>query len=1293
VTDMWNGFFIDHREDELHDAPVVEYDGIVPLHHLALVFREDLSLHRPVREFLAAFATSRDREPEAFGLEDYLDEVWPDGVPSSVYAANIGNDPNAASHFLNLLLRPVCEGPTADRPAIGGLTLALAVQRRKKRLEVRRVEVSPHVRQRDFEVTVSAPIYWRDHDLFMDNGDMATLAGLPFHRATTRDRLLSWRAYLDWKEALIRKNQISIPYLAYRWESETIIAFLAHEDDLPDRKLIRMELGVAPQPRQDEDEENGSRKRRRRDPRITEVGEVEGKARLNLRSKADRKGWGDIKLTDKHGRIVMRVEEERAEFLRERELPSQGLLMSSIAGDLAPLRNQRSGVDRLNNDQGFSPRLADFVFSSSSASVPVHVPEALPPVEGGRDLNEGQRKAVARALTAPDLCLIQGPPGTGKTTVIADICLRAAIDGKRVLVASQTNLAVDNALARLSDASAVRPLRLGNPDRVDEEFKHFLAENVIERWFTSIGEQCRTRMRAAQQDEEALVKREEAVARLEACLDERRETKNQGSRASRATARARKALDEAKDQLEQANAVELEARRTLEDTNALVSWGMGERGLPPSAAGRELPETVPVPDGLDPALPALVALDRVTARRDAILRISKEVDAAMAGSAADPAAAEELRALRAEKLELIDSDEDDDLLRLKTINRKIKSLQGSGWNNVTGSLHRAAREAWPDGPPDCIALVVDALKPSKETKEALVNARGLVQGELALADTALEVKTLAAERWLEDLEPQEQALGEKIAVREQSEAELTQAQEQVDTCIAAEEAAAQRQTVIDQKWESSWSQAMPDTDVPAVTARSLERAQASVAEHRAGQGDRLVRAKRWRGIQKEWLERLGRVSDSDREQLQTLYIRRSNVVGMTTNEAGKRNTWQDAEFRPFDIIIVDEVSKATPPELILPLLLGEKAILVGDHRQLPPMFRERDASFGEATANGEVTEEDYNKFRKMVTAGLFEELFEQAPANLKSMLWTQYRMHPTVMEAVNQFYEGRLEAGPDAETLASLRQHHLEIPGVGGGRLLSPKQHLLWIDSSKGLDGKPYWEDQAGSSKLNQLEVNLVVALLVRLGRSLQARGYGGIYKLETTEQHLGMTWHEVVTAFLPALPRETVADLFDERRIRVDGRALDPAQPARAAVELRVRARKEVGVITFYGAQLKEIRREIDRARSDHAEALAAMDLRTNTVDRFQGMEKPIIIASLVRSKPGRLGDFVREYQRINVGLSRAQQLLVVIGAEETWKHAMVPLPPIDGGPAVEVPAYRNILELARRSGGRRVARQVLFQ
>ena len=74
-------------------------------------------------------------------------------------------------------------------------------------------------------------------------------------------------------------------------------------------------------------------------------------------------------------------------------------------------------------------------------------------------MNEEQELAVRGALAAKDVFLIQGPPGTGKTTVISEIINQATEKGERVLLASQSNLAVDNALGRFANTPNIRPIR------------------------------------------------------------------------------------------------------------------------------------------------------------------------------------------------------------------------------------------------------------------------------------------------------------------------------------------------------------------------------------------------------------------------------------------------------------------------------------------------------------------------------------------------------------------------------------------------------------------------------------------------------------------------------------------------------------------------------------------------------------------------------------------------------------------------------------------------------------------
>jgi len=76
---------------------------------------------------------------------------------------------------------------------------------------------------------------------------------------------------------------------------------------------------------------------------------------------------------------------------------------------------------------------------------------------------EAQKFAILKSLYRPPITLIQGPPGTGKTTVITELIKQILAKDKqsKILITSQTNLAVDNVLSRMVDVKGVSFIRLG----------------------------------------------------------------------------------------------------------------------------------------------------------------------------------------------------------------------------------------------------------------------------------------------------------------------------------------------------------------------------------------------------------------------------------------------------------------------------------------------------------------------------------------------------------------------------------------------------------------------------------------------------------------------------------------------------------------------------------------------------------------------------------------------------------------------------------------------------------------
>lgn len=92
--------------------------------------------------------------------------------------------------------------------------------------------------------------------------------------------------------------------------------------------------------------------------------------------------------------------------------------------------------------------------------------------------NQMQLEAIIKGILTEDILLVLGPPGTGKTTVINYWVEYFIKHGKRVLISSQNNSAVDNVLARFKGQGEI--VRLGNEAKVQEDCKEFLPQYKIE---------------------------------------------------------------------------------------------------------------------------------------------------------------------------------------------------------------------------------------------------------------------------------------------------------------------------------------------------------------------------------------------------------------------------------------------------------------------------------------------------------------------------------------------------------------------------------------------------------------------------------------------------------------------------------------------------------------------------------------------------------------------------------------------------------------------------------------------
>ncbi|WP_435599766.1 AAA domain-containing protein [Streptomyces sp. C10-9-1] len=295
----------------------------------------------------------------------------------------------------------------------------------------------------------------------------------------------------------------------------------------------------------------------------------------------------------------------------------------------------------------------------------------------------------------------------------------------------------------------------------------------------------------------------------------------------------------------------------------------------------------------------------------------------------------------------------------------------------------------------------------------------------------------------------------------------------------------------------------------------------------------------------------------------------------------------------FDWVIIEEAAKAWPTEIIMPLVLGVRWTLVGDHLQLGPHRAEDIKAFLDGLGRHPderiklhyAARDSYLRFVRM-----FGRFFEGRGSNQPAeptypvdTLDTQFRMHPVIAEPfARAFYpdgSGGTFLAPDPD----INEYHSATdPEFLRG---AP---LVWLDTSKypGCEDIGYW--------WNPGEVDLVEDLV---------------------------------------------------RKLRLDSTA-DP---------------KKLVVLTPYRKQ----RRELERG---------FLDGRVHTVHSFQGGQAKTVIVSLVRSSERgtesrqNVGHTAQD-DVINVMLSRAQQLLVVVGNLPHFER--------HGGPA-----WQSVIDTFRQVG-----------
>lgn len=319
-------------------------------------------------------------------------------------------------------------------------------------------------------------------------------------------------------------------------------------------------------------------------------------------------------------------------------------------------------------------------------------------------------------------------------------------------------------------------------------------------------------------------------------------------------------------------------------------------------------------------------------------------------------------------------------------------------------------------------------------------------------------------------------------------------------------------------------------------------------------------------IHKDWLNTIASIQEEG--SINQRLVDSIRVIGATCNHiASKKYSKFNFEF---DYIIMDESGKATVAESLVPIILGNNLIFVGDHRQLRPMLtanREVEKWLREKYKNESTSLEGFDEYFNRPS--LFEEVISIIDKDYKTQLTECRRLSEEQVKLTSKcFYEPEGDDAIEYVARDNNKEHNLPLTVEGS---------VFMIDI-----GSDYKNEKEGQSSFNKESIGVIEQLLVKLNQYEKVGDYS-------------------------------------------------------------------IGLITAYSAQFRKLRQKIRKMDLKNIRNWSTKKdeekFTVSVIDRFQGLERDIVIVDLVKSGANLNLGFLETPNRINVGLSRQKRLLLIVG------------------------------------------------
>ena len=837
-------------------------------------------------------------------------------------------------------------------------------------------------------------------------------------------------------------------------------------------------------------------------------------------------------------------------------------------------------------------------------------------------LNDMQKEAVRKAVSSNGIFLLQGPPGTGKTQVIAETVAQMVKKGKKVLISSETHKAIDNVFERLPKIAEIVPIRLiPSVAKKDNEYDpKFLIDNFYENISSNMKKSVE-RYKNFQKNKEEFKDSFDKLQFLKSKVDKSISVLNSANDEIKALERQTRVvnvdiegLNNSKDSLRVQIDILRRTKRYIENNNLvpdedtkgaliieyrntlspLFSQGMFVdkdiselvKALCNVSTNDVIRETAVInPDSVKVTLDIERKKlrerinnclddfgDCLPGKEEKYSSLKKQlIDIKRQMEATDEKLPEDLKLAAIFKFDYLVSNLSSLADLISTLKQQINEIKYYFIEKCDGELSKLEEEQ-------------DKIDKEINTRKKFIQG---INEQIIDIQERNDVRDVQSNK-----EKLESGVNQFFL-----EFEISEPYNNVDEAL----------TIIKKKWKELETDFSKKEKENKEKIPMYEKIANYITSKDVIEGDR-------KGYTKDLFENANvfgiTCTANDYYTPKNLdSLSEYNIDGIDIKSVG------------IDVVIIDEVSKSSFIDLLIPILYGKTVILVGDHRQLPPMYefsKLRDDDF-EGLDETIINKEINKKFTKLYEECFFKTLFERIPNSYKTMLVQQYRCHEHIMHVFNHFYRNELKLGWSGQN--NKKKHNVRLLS-NGRNIIEPDKHIYFVDC-KGNET----HELDSTSMYNTGEAKVVVELLKKLN---------GYFKANPNQEKLS------------------------------------------------------VGVICTYGDQAGKIKQllKFEKVKTD-AFKTDVERMIVSTVDDFQGDERDIIILSTVRnplnpklSNPG----FILAYQRINVALSRARRLLIIVGNKNYLEtKGVIDLPDVYGRNGMDqrnFRVYEEILATIERYG-----------